>query len=118
MAASLGRQRRLLNSAQFSAVFAHRKSIHGKYFSIHATRNALDHPRLGLAVSRRVSKKAVQRNRIKRQIRESFRLHLVKLPAIDLVVVTKAGCAEQVNQALRVELDRLWYRASEKCENY
>ncbi|WP_424946803.1 ribonuclease P protein component [Candidatus Spongiihabitans sp.] len=126
----LGRQRKLLTNAQFSAVFDHRKSIHGKYFSIHVAGNALDHPRLGLAVSRRVSKKAVQRNRIKRQIRESFRLRLVELPTIDLVVVAKAGGAEQANQALRRELDKLWYRAaercakdapknaSEKCENY
>lgn len=116
-ATSLGRQRKLLNSAEFSAVFSHRKSAHGKYFSVHALSNALDHPRVGLAVSRRVSKKAVQRNRIKRQIRESFRLQ-VELPAIDFVVVAKVGCAEQENLVLRMELDKLWYKASKKCGNY
>lgn len=115
-AASLGRRCKLLNSAQFSVVFNHRKSVYGKYFNIHVVGNEFDHPRMGLTVSKRVSKRAVQRNRIKRQIRESFRLHLVNLPAIDLVVATKIGCAEQANQVLRVELDKLWYRAAEKCE--
>lgn len=117
MATSLGRQYKLLNSVEFSAVFSHRKSSYGQYFSVHVLRNALDHPRVGLAVSRRVSKKAVQRNRIKRQIRESFRL-LGALPEIDFVVVAKVGCAEQENQVLRAELDKLWYRASKKCGNY
>ncbi len=117
VAAGLGRQYKLLNSAEFAAVFSHRKSFYGKYFSVHVVRNGLDYPRMGLTVSKRVSKKAVQRNRIKRQIRESFRLQRMALPALDFVVVTKLGCAEQVNRALRVELDKLWDRASKKCEN-
>jgi ribonuclease P protein component len=116
-AAGLGRQRKLLNSAQFGAVFNNRRSIHGKFFSLHVVRNALDYPRLGLTVSRRVSKKAVQRNRIKRQIRESFRLHQAELPPIDFIVTAKAGSAEQVNGVLRSELDNLWCKARIKCEN-
>ena len=115
--AGLGRQDKLLDSAEFEAVFGHRKSLHGKYFSFHALGNTHGRPRLGLAVSRRVSKKAVQRNRIKRQVRESFRLQ-VGLASLDFVVVAKAGSAEQENQRLRMELDGLWHRASKKCENY
>ncbi len=122
VAAGLGRQYKLLNNAQFSAVFGHRKSTHGRYFSVHTLNNELGHARLGLAVSKRVSKKAVQRNRIKRQIKASFRLHSVdfgvELPAIDFVVVAKIGCAGQENQTLRGELDNLWCRASKKCKNY
>ncbi len=116
-AAGLGRQRKLLNSAQFGVVFNNRKSTHGKFFSVHVVKNVFDHSRVGLAVSRRVSKKAVQRNRIKRQIRESFRLQQTELPPIDFVVTAKVGCAEQVSVVLRTELDKLWNRASKKCEN-
>ncbi len=71
---------------------------------------------MGLTVSRRVSKKAVQRNRIKRQIRESFRLNRKDLPSIDFVVVSKVGCESQENRRLRIELDMLWNKASQKCE--
>ena len=116
-AAGLGRQRKLLNSAQFGAVFSNRKSIHGQFFSVHVVRNVLDYPRVGLTVSRRVSKKAVQRNRIKRQIRESFRLRQAELSPIDFVVTAKVGSAEQENGELRNELDKLWCKARIKCEN-
>ena len=116
-AAGLGRQRKLLSSAQFGAVFSNRKSIHGKFFSVHAVKNEIDYPRVGLTVSKRVSKRAVQRNRIKRQIRESFRLRQAELSPIDFVVTAKVGSAEQENGVLRSELDKLWSKASIKCEN-
>ncbi len=49
--------------------------------------NDVGHARLGLAVSRKVSRKAVVRNRIKRCTREVFRLHHQDLCALDFVVV-------------------------------
>ena len=45
--------------------------------------------RLGLAISKKNAKRAVDRNRIKRLIRESFRQNREKLPGIDLVVMAK-----------------------------
>ena len=54
---------------------------------IHSLPNTLNHPRLGLSVSRRVGK-AHQRNRIKRLLREAFRLEQHNLAgSLDLVVV-------------------------------
>ncbi len=117
-AAGLGHQQKLLNSAEFKAVFSHKSSVHGKFFSVHAVRNSLGFPRLGLTVSRRVSKKAVQRNRIKRQIRESFRLNRKGFSdmdgACDYIVVCKTGGAEQENRVLREEIDGLWTRSYQR----
>ena len=118
VAASFGRQYRLLNGAQYRQVFSQRQSVHGKYFSVHVAGNSLGHARLGLTVSRKVSKRAVQRNRIKRQVRESFRLNRGEMESIDFVTVAKPGCADQNNDVLRNELDRLWPRADEKCKKY
>ena len=101
----------------FAAVFEHKTRMHSAHFSAHVAPNGLRHPRIGLAVSRRVSKKAVQRNRIKRLIRESFRQNWRKLGAVDYVVIAKRGAAEQLNRALRSELDNLWGKARRKCEN-
>ena len=64
--------------------------------------------RLGMAVSRRVSKLAVVRNRIRRQIRESFRLQRAHLPGCDVLVIARPLAAEQNNHALRDELNALW----------
>lgn len=67
-------------------------------------------PRLGMAVSRRVSKLAVVRNRIRRQVRESFRLHRARLPAFDILVIARQSAAQQTNAQLRAELESLWLR--------
>ncbi len=91
--------------------------MHGAHFSVHAAPNDVGHPRVGLAVSKRVSKKAVERNRIKRVARESFRRHQRQLGAVDYVVIAKQGAAERANFGLRAELDNLWARARHRCEN-
>ncbi len=114
----LGRHQKLLNGAQFRTVFNRRVSTHGKYFSFHAVANNLEDSRIGITVSKKVSKRAVQRNRIKRQIRESFRHNRHKLSTMDLVVVSKPGGAEQGNKSLRAELDILWLKVNRKCEKF
>ncbi len=55
--------------------------------AVHAVANGLGHPRLGLAISRKVSPRATDRNRLKRMLRECFRTHQQALPPLDLVVV-------------------------------
>lgn len=70
--------------------------------------NDSTHPRLGLVVSRKVSKKAVERNRIKRIIRESFRYSQHKLGTSDYVMIAKTSAAAQENQVLRSDLDKFW----------
>lgn len=91
--------------------------MHGANFTAHVASNAVGFPRIGLAVSKRVSKKAVERNRIKRIVRDSFRHRQPELGAVDFIVVAKVCAAEQPNRVLRTELDNLWARARRKCEN-
>lgn len=74
-----------------------------------------DLPRLGLAVSRKVSARAVGRNRIKRQARESFRQASNRLPAIDIVVMARHEAAKASNETLRASLEQHWQRLARKC---
>ena len=105
-----GRESRLLTGSQFRDVFQYRKPVHGRYFSIHSVPNHLGYSRIGLAVSKKVSRRAVQRNRIKRQAREVFRHNQIELQNRDFVVVAKVGCAAQETSVLRRELVKLWGR--------
>jgi ribonuclease P protein component len=67
-------------------------------------------PRLGLAISSRVARDAVDRNRIKRLARESFRRHRAALPNADIVILARAGAADARSADLRAMLERLWQR--------
>jgi len=112
------RHHRILQAGHFKAVFAHRKRQHGRYFSIHLLPNDVDYHRLGLAVSRKVSKHAVERNRIKRQVRDAFR-HFQLTSSdetgvkgkLDMVVVAKPAAAGAEASFLRQELDKMWTKA-------
>ncbi len=63
-----------------------------------------------MAVSRKVSTRAVVRNRIRRQIRESFRLTRSRLAAMDYVVLARPSAAELDRTQLRGALEQLWQR--------
>jgi ribonuclease P protein component len=64
--------------------------------------------RLGMAVSARAAGNAVNRNRLRRLIRESFRMHREKLPAVDLLVTARAAAAKATNREVFASLESLW----------
>lgn len=67
-------------------------------------------PRLGLAISRKQLRRAVDRNRIKRIVRESFRLHAASLPAVDIVVLARQPAATAEARQLTRALSKHWNR--------
>ena len=73
-----------------------------------ATLQFSSHQILGLAIAKKRVKLAVQRNRIKRQIRESFRLNQHNLPHIDMVVMVKSGTDKLENKEINQQLEKIW----------
>ena len=73
------------------------------------------HPRLGMAISRKVARTAVARNRIKRTIRESFRHWQTRLDAVDIVILGRPGIAVQPGKVLDTALEKFWTQLIEKC---
>lgn len=78
--------------------------------------NTLRYPRLGMVVSRRAAHRAVKRNRLKRLIRESFRLHQHQLPNADIVVLARKNTCEQSPAAIRALLAEQWQTLAKQAE--
>lgn len=103
---------RLLAPAEFTQVFKSGRRRSDSCFTVIAAPGPGPTARLGLAVSRKVSRSAVQRNRIKRLVRESFRKHSANLPALDIVVMARPGAAECDNPLLSHSIDALLERTA------
>jgi len=90
-------------------VFAAGRRLSNPYFLLLAAPRPDGGPaRLGMAIARRHARTAVERNRIKRLVRESFRTRRAELPPLDIVVMLRANTAGIENAALRAGLARLW----------
>ena len=67
-------------------------SIRGKY-------NQMEYPRIGYSIPKRGTKLAFRRNRLKRLVKESFRLNAHQLPKMDLIVLVQNESQDEVLSA-------------------
>ena len=81
-----GGDRRLRQADEFSSVFAARRVLRGDYFDLHYSAGSEEGARLGLVIAKRLARRAVQRNLLKRIGREVFRHARPGLPAYNLVL--------------------------------
>jgi ribonuclease P protein component len=102
--------RRLRTPGDFKRVYAQGRRIGHDFFSVTAQPNELQRARLGMAVAVRAMGGAVERNRIRRLIRESFRLHQAAVPALDIVIGVRPTARGAAAPELRASLERLWER--------
>ncbi len=87
----LPKHKRLLSRAQFLALRQGSGRKHTEHFIFLWRPNGLSQSRLGLTVTRRVAG-AVGRNRVRRLLREAFRLSWEEIPpGLDMVAVAKTG---------------------------
>jgi len=77
---------RLRKTDEYSSVFAFRRAIKGQFLIVHYRPNALTTARMGVVVAKKLARRAVQRNLVKRIVREGFRRQRAALPCLDLVV--------------------------------
>lgn len=113
---SFPRHVRLLNSREFQLVFRDNQArASDNKWVLLARQNDLPYARLGMAISKRVVKTAVMRNRIKRIVRESFRHFQHQLAGMDIVVMCRDGVCQANNRELFESLNRHWKRVKDRA---
>ncbi len=84
----LPKKYRLISKKDFEKVFKTGRGRHGKILGIKFAQNNLENSRFGFIISKKVSPKAVMRNRIKRQVREIIHLNLDSIKnGLDIVII-------------------------------
>ena len=111
------RDLRLLNSRDFDQVFKNPVRASAQGMLVLAISNNLNKPRLGLVISKKVLKRAVWRNRVKRIVRETFRNSQDILPKADLVFIAKPKIGDISNSELSSSVKRLWNHVSHRLGN-
>ncbi|NCT57504.1 MAG: ribonuclease P protein component [Legionella sp.] len=101
------KSRRLLTREDFDRVFKNAHKLTTPEFTVLFCDNKQEQARIGLVLSKKMIHKAHDRNKIKRVLRESFRLN-TKIPAVDVVVLARSGVAQAEPVRMRFNLDKLW----------
>ncbi|HEY6457896.1 MAG TPA: ribonuclease P protein component [Steroidobacteraceae bacterium] len=107
--------RRVRRKREFDQLYALGKRLGNNHFGITVHPNDLGFARLGLAVASKPFGGSVPRNRIRRLIRESFRLRQHDLPHVDVVVSARPRAKEASPAQLRASLDGLWDKVKVQC---
>lgn len=96
---------RLYKRSDFKHLFANGRVIYNQYFNIRYIKNNEKNSRFAILVSKKVSKKAVKRNRLKRVIREIIRLNLDNIyQGFDYCIILKPKILEIKSLVLKEEL--------------
>lgn len=100
---------KLRDSKEFQLVKTGGRRVRAAHFGFNYRTNGLPYHRLGLVVQKKYWN-AVQRNRIKRCLRECFRLHKdrIPVPGKDIVVIARPGAEKLTFQEVEAEFVGAW----------
>lgn len=101
---------RLITASDYKQVFNNPKKVSTPEILFLFSKNNQMFSRLGLAIAKKQFNLAVDRNRIKRLIRESFRMQSTQLSSVsvDIVVIARKNLLNMDNTQVRQQLAKLW----------
>lgn len=105
---SFPRNHRLITKAEFKCVFDRSNKVTQRHLLALFKPNEKPYARLGLVIGKRFVNSAVARNKIKRVMRESFRLNQKRLAGFDIIIIARHQCDTLDKAKLREGIDKLW----------
>ena len=111
------RKHRLGTPADFQYVFENAQKSADAYLTVLGRTTDRGYARLGLAIAKKSLRKAVDRNRIKRLARESFRLRQAGLGSVDFVVMARPSARQADLKTLRRALEKHWTSLIKRCDS-
>lgn len=113
------RSQRLQRAEEFRSVLQNRKIFTGTYLRLYIKLNHTNFARLGLIIAKRIERKAVKRNRVKRVIREIFRLRQQTITGLDCVMQLRTPVDTPADYfSLRMEASMLLAKAEKYLGRY
>ncbi len=106
-AQALPRRHRFTSQGSFAPILRGGRKFRGEHLVVHALLVAPGPSRIGVALARRLVPLAVERNRVKRIVREAFRRHGVKHEGLDCIVALRGKLDSVPRRQLAQEFARL-----------
>ena len=107
---------KLIKTDEFSSVFNFRKRISAKFLALHYQPNQIGRARLGLVVGKKVAKRAVDRNYMRRVLREFFRMQQHEINHVDLVIRVQKKFDKEDFIQIKQEFDSLIAKINQRTK--
>ena len=102
------RSQRLRRPAEFQAAYRQGRRFGNELLTATVRPNDQSVARLGLSIAARTVGNSVCRNRLRRLLRDSFRLRQLELPPVDIVIGARSAARAASAAVLREGVGRLW----------
>ena len=108
----LNKQQRVSSSKDFQTIYRRGRHSSSAFFSLNYLKNYYGHSRFGVVVNKKVAKKAVERNLLKRQLREIIKKNYDQpIVGLDIIITTRPKIKELSFAQLEKELLALLFSA-------
>lgn len=102
-------ENRIKKRNDFKEILKKGNLIHCEILTVKFLENNLNRTRFGFIVSKKVSKKAVVRNAVKRKLREQIRLRLINFKkGFDMIIIAKKDISEKKSREISVVIEELF----------
>ena len=104
---SFPKELKIRTNSEYEEIFGKSKRLSTEHFNILCAPNSLGYPRMGLVVGKKAVPGAVERSRVKRVLREVFRLDKSLFGSMDVVFVAKKGSEKLDYSLAKREIEKI-----------